>query len=270
MALPKQALLSPEHKPRVGKSARRTATPHQYGVDIWSRSNPRSVINIVSAAVRDSMLQLTAEFKDIIEMPEYEVARRCHKHIEARDYRIRILFWDEYNCAQDDNRHMINERIFAGASSAGYFWLKLLKNPYKLVWMLTPPAAYEITQRELLQLGLTRMREVLSLPIVDKKGAPNTSLIKQMVSIFALIDNRVQGGVKQTLDINQKSLHVNMDHVSAMAAVKEGKDVRELDREIDRLKIELEAQSMSKRLQDGQEIEAAFLKEAVPSGQDSD
>ncbi len=211
----------------------------QFGIDLFDLENPRSLINIVPQRLREAMLRPDLP-RGWLEYPESNLMQLCEHHLDPRDYRLKLTFWDEYNRAQDENCMMNLERVCKGSVSVNYFYSTVLKNPHKLIFMLQPHAHYQVSVRELLQLSLSKMREVMTLPIVDGKGKPQLGVIKEMVKIFQIVDNRVQGGARQTVDINQKTLQMNVD---ARAMNPSEKEVSAIDLEIEKLQGQLAEKS---------------------------
>jgi hypothetical protein len=207
--------------------------------DPFDESNPRSLCNMVPRKVREAILNPELP-RHYLQMPESQFLIHLEKYLEPRDYRIRLAFWDEYNAAITEDRVMRIDQFVVKVTNIAYFYRIFLANKYKVIFLLQPPGSYKINMRELLHFGLNRMREIISLPLLDKKGQPNVHLIREMIKIFALADARVQGAVKQTIDINQKSLNVDMTLKEAKGLAAGGSNpVDALDAEIKRLEGEL-------------------------------
>ena len=220
--------------------------PHEFG-DPFDTENPRSLCNLVPKKVREAILNPDLP-RHYLQMAEPTLILHLEKHLEARDYRIRLAFWDEYNAAIQEDRVMRIDTMIVKVTNVAYFYRVFLHNKYKVIFLLQPPASYKITMRELLNFSLNRMREIIALPLMDKKNQPNVHLIREMIKIFALADARVQGAVKQTIDINQKSMNVEMTLEEARKLKKEhqGQDpVDVLDQEI--MKLEREVASLPEK-----------------------
>lgn len=232
-----------EPVPVTLKQRPKTAAPRM-SVDYFNVENPRSLVNIVSERMREALLDPGLP-RYWLDLSESQLKHRVEAFLDERDTRLRLLFWDEYNQAQDEKRMMIMERVFGGACSSSHWHATILKDPHKLIWIITPPASYEVSMRELLQMSLVKLREVLALPIIGKNGKPDISLIKEIVKIHALVDNRVQGAVMQTLNVNQKSLSVNVNAKSKEELDPAEVQIENMDAEIESLQLEL-AQDVSK------------------------
>jgi hypothetical protein len=141
----------------------------------------------------------------------YEHELRLKAGVGEVEEQIRLAFWDEYAYAQDARCMMNVNRAYNRICTKSYFYDRVVRDQYKLAYILTPPRNYVYRMREMLELAHRRMREVLEMPLVDKKTKqPNTKLISEMVKITVLLENRVMGAVKQKLEVESKSVNVNV------------------------------------------------------------
>ena len=149
--------------------------------------------------------------------------------------KVRLAFWDEYTLAINDKRMMKARNVYGHVCHQGYFYDAVLHPTMTLAWVISPPAAYHVKWRELLDQGHKKLREVLMLPLMRENGEPNTALISQVIKIVEKLENRVQGAVPQHLLIHQQSLSLSMNQSvndkSATAA--------EIQKEIDMIKDEM-------------------------------
>lgn len=173
-------------------------------IPLLDESDPLSVASLVTAAVRSGMKLIPPK---AFTMYEHEL-RMMAKATDVEE-QIRLAFWDEYQLAMDKRCQMNINACYSRICTKIYFYDILLKEPYKLAYILTPPRNYVYKMREMLELAHRRMREILELPIDQKK--PNTKLISEMVKITVLLENRVMGAVKQKLEVESKSVNVNVE-----------------------------------------------------------
>lgn len=180
----------------------------EFGADriLWDEDNPRSLINIVPNSLKTALLGMDP---DLRYMSESELHKRCAP--ESIDGRLRLNFWDEYNLAQDRNRMMRIQNIVRNVSSMEYWKERVLGDKLKLAYICIPPKDYLIYTRQLHDLGMSKLEEILQLPIQDKKGNPNTRLIGEIIKIVQMLDLRVKGAILQKTQIYQKSLNLNVD-----------------------------------------------------------
>ncbi len=198
----------------------KTLTDNPAGVCIFDQDNPRSVYNLVPPAVQEAMMKIS---------PRYytwsEKALERNTELEARDHRLRISFWTEYQITQDEDKPTISmHSVLRGVCTKTYFYETVLFNPHKLAWVLFPPPDYEKAMDEMHHLSLKEMRKILTLPL----GPKDTALMREKIKIFALLDNRIKGAVLQKLHIQQdtRNLHVHKSQREAP------KSLAEIEREI--------------------------------------
>lgn len=174
-------------------------------ISLLDASDPFSVMSLAPSSLREVVKTIPP---DAWSMTFYNLERKAG--ITAQDSQTRLAFWDEFALAQDQKKKM-NFNNVTKVTNRNYFYDAFLKDPYKVAYLLTPPQKYQYKMREMLDLAHTRMREVLQLPLVDKKGTPNTRLISEIVKIAILLENRVMGAVSQKLQVETKSLNVNVN-----------------------------------------------------------
>lgn len=137
---------------------------------------------------------------------------------------VKLMFWDEYDRAIYSRSAMNMDNVWKPLTSEAWWKINILKNPLNLAWVLTPPADQIIIKREMLNIGMARLREALELPIREKVKTTitgedgekktvfiwqtNVPLLKEIHSIVKTLQDRVHGSVVQTHHV--KSLNVNM------------------------------------------------------------
>lgn len=194
-------------------------------VSIFDKKNPHSLLNMVPATLRQRIGELDKRW--FTYSPRI-LKSKCHPN--ATEEQLRIAFWHEYASAQERNVSMRMDNVYGPVCTKDFFYRVIMKSDSKVAWLVSPPAEYQIQVEEMLHLGLTRIREVLSLPLL-KKGTrePDHRLIGEMVKIVALLDNRVKGSVIQRMAIQQQNTNINIS----------GSDKREVPRNISEINYEL-------------------------------
>lgn len=172
-------------------------------ISLMDINDPLSVVSLATPIIREAIKRIPP---DAWSMSFDNLERRAK--ITDLDGQTRLAFWDEYALSQDQKKKM-NLSNVARISTRSYFYETFLNNPYKVAYLLTPPQKYQYKMREMLDMAHRRMREVLTLPLTHK-GQPNTKLIAEMVKIAVLLENRVMGAVSQKLQVETKSLNVNV------------------------------------------------------------
>lgn len=235
-------------------------------LSVFDTKNPRSVVNLVPETFGKHIKKLGAQW---FNLSYAQLQGRCHPtEVEER---LRITFWNEYFQAQQEHRKMFMHRIFEPVCTREYFYKVVMKTESKLAWVLNPPAGYQIIVEEMLNLGLTRIREVLQLPLKDRKtGKVDHKLINEMVKITMFLDNRVKGAVTQRYQIQQSNLNVNVNQEmrEAPRTMEEiEKELKQLDSEIKSFKnLEYPEQArLVGQINEGRKAQIIDVEEATAS-----
>ncbi len=135
--------------------------------------------------------------------------------------KIKISFWQEYHRAQRERTYMLQSNITQGLCDRVVFHRVVVGDPYKMAWLIAPPAEDILVQKEILQLGYKRLLEVMELPITERVyvtakdgkrklvARVNLGLIKEMRSITEALENRVNGAVVQRTEAKNLSLSLS-------------------------------------------------------------
>ncbi len=174
-------------------------------ISLIDASDPMSLYNLVSNTIREKMKLIPPRM-----LTMSEDALRKAANITDVEEHTRLAFWDEFGMAQDQKAKMRMENVYR-VTNRMYFYREIVGKTTKLAYMLTPPSQYRYKMREMLEMSHRRMREVLNLSILDKRGNPNVPLIREIVKIAMLVENRVMGAVKQQVSIESKSMNVNIN-----------------------------------------------------------
>lgn len=173
-------------------------------ISLMDTTDPLSVASLSSPAIKDAARAIPPETWGMT--LEGLIIKAGITDTEAQ---MRLAFWDEYALSQDQKKKMNLMNVYR-ISSKMYFYDNILRNPLKTAFLLTPPQKYQYKMREMLDMAHRRMREVLALPLTHR-GQPNTRLIAEIVKIAILLENRVMGAVSQKLQVETKSLNVNVN-----------------------------------------------------------
>jgi hypothetical protein len=123
----------------------------------------------------------------------------------AVDNRLRLAFWQEYQRATTQNEGMKTQNLYMGVCSAEYYHTHYLNNPNKVAWLMCVPSSYEVAMKEALHFAIDQMRDILDLPLEDKKtGKINFSLAALKFRIAEKLHTIVKGSVVQ------KNVNVNI------------------------------------------------------------
>jgi hypothetical protein len=189
-------------------------------VSIYDTTNPLSVINMVEEGVARGIMGIPPKYLKLTE-------KELRKEVKPDETlcRLKLSFWDEYARAQESKpkRKIHITKVTAGICLKEFFYEVVLRDPLKLVWVVTPPVDHMIQLREILDLGLNRLREMIQLPFVyrevkvDKNGdvkkvrKVDARVMAQVNNAVNTLLDRVHGAVMQKIAVNQQSLNVNLN-----------------------------------------------------------
>lgn len=175
----------------------------------------------------------------ILDMDEIELREvgRCG----ITEYALRMAFWQEYERALTEGGigGMKLARMLHQLMDNRSFKL-VIKNPYRLAWILKPLRPYLKDMEFILQRGRERMWEVMNLPMVDAKGRPDAKIAAVIIAAQKQIEDRVHGSTIQ----RQQQVRVNLKSDSpelASQAMKEIEGVNGIDSRIRQLESQIKA-----------------------------
>ncbi len=218
----------------------------QAAVTIWREDDNRSLIRLVPECIRKEMFLMP---DDIRHLDEQGIKDRLKP--TGTQNQLRLLFWIEYDRVQTSfAKNMLLVNCFRGGVSEESY-LRYIKVPLLLAWIITPPTHYLVQMDALLDTGLKRLQEILDLPIVipeHKKKSRitgkeetipakvDTGAANLVMKAFAYVDMRKHGAITQRMEINQKTLSVSVksDAVDMQAAIKAG-NMQEIDKRLKQL-----------------------------------
>lgn len=134
---------------------------------------------------------------------------------------VKLMFWDEYHTALSLKRKMVSKNVWEPVVSPTWWLHNVMRNHLHLAWIIHPPARDAILQREMINVGMRRLRQVLELPFVSveevkkvvegqevltKVEKVNVSLIREMHSIVKTMQNRVDPIVAK-VRVQSENLH---------------------------------------------------------------
>lgn len=169
--------------------------------------------------------------------------------------RYRYQFWLEYENSIRDNRQMrmTNVYYFVGAEST--FKKLILADPRRLCWMICRPAGYESTAREMLQYGLSRMREYLEKDPFES-GKPDMRLMKMQLDIVKMMDLRLHGAPTQKLQ--QLTVQATLGADGKLQAIGDNGNMEDIKRKLEDLRDR-------KRKLEGRGVESKPAEQAAPA-----
>jgi hypothetical protein len=172
------------------------ANPDLYELDVKDR-------NVIHKYVNEKFVDKMRNVSSYIwDMDESE--QRAAVHISPLEDKLRIAFWQEYEEAVKRDRSMDMRNVYAPLCSASYFY-KMLDNPHKCAFILTPPMSAIIERKYIRQLAYRRVKEILEAPIL-KDGSLDAAAAKVCLEVLRNMDERIDGAVAQRIDQRTLSL----------------------------------------------------------------
>jgi hypothetical protein len=164
----------------------------------WGLDRPEGIMSLLGdEELAEAAIRLPEEMTT---MSETQLAAQVP--LDRVDRRMRIHFWEEYENAAKSYRKMEMQTVAAGTGAVSWESYKqmLIMTPGKLAWLFNPPAGYKLQLQEAQELGLSRLMEILELPIKD----PLTQRINVGVAAIILqawksVDMRVNGALTQRI-----------------------------------------------------------------------
>lgn len=204
-------------------------------VSIKDTSSPYSLLTLTDGPLHNAINALPDK---LLNMSEAQLKRHCNP--DELTCRLRIQFWDEYNAACDAERPLRIANIMRGLTYTEYFYQNVLPDQKKIAWIIKPPQDFLLAMRDLLYIGLDRLREILTTPLIDRTpvftkdgkqvtdpdGKPvftekvNTKILTEIRQITERLSDRVHGAVVQRMQMSAttQNLHV-LAQADPLAAV---------------------------------------------------
>lgn len=187
-------------------------------VDLWDRTNPRSIINIVPETIAAAMIRSSQDRPDLFAMDERALMKEVSP--SPTDNRIRLAFWMAYDLAQNSQRHIVMTSVYSGVCTRSFFDRSWTQSPEHIAWMLCMPDSYEAVLDEAIVYGLKKMRDILDLPEMDKQGRLNVAIVALKAKVFSMLEMRKHGAY--TVTNKNMNLNVSTDDRSVAKQIMEG------------------------------------------------
>lgn len=205
-----------------------TKAEKESALSIFNTTDENSVFNMITEPLQEKLLCIPKVY-----LTWSEKALEKNADLDPRDHRLRIALWNAHNLAVERGHKTISVRqIINGICTHRYFYDQVATNHKKLAWIFFPPTDYTKFMQECLYQGMQKMREVLVEPIRDKKGNLNHKLIDQQIRIFEKVENRVKGVTPKALNINQKSVNLNVNKNQDLGPAPSVDDLHSIEEEI--------------------------------------
>lgn len=194
------------------------------------KENPISLINLVPLEFKKILDALPEEFLNLTE----EELDQKFPNPPATTQQLRKMFWIEYDRAADSRMKMDFSRVYVGTCTKEIF-LKLLRTPSNLAWILCPPHDYTNQVEEMLTFALKQVREILALPLKNNLGFVDSKLADTKLRAAMMLDQRMKGMPVQ------RSMQVTHNiHESQRPDLPNSTEQNSIDDRIKQLELELE------------------------------
>lgn len=170
-----------------------------YTADLFDRTNPKAVINLLPDVSQAKVFAHSRERPDLFKMNEKEL-RKATKPTPT-ECRLRLAFWNEFNEAIATNQPMNMSNVYTGVCTRQYFETRIMNEATCVAWLLCPPANYIVALEEMLMQSQSRLREVLEQDPVNEEGEVNLKLAELQLKIHQTVENRLRGSTVQRTQI---------------------------------------------------------------------
>jgi len=187
-------------------------------------ADPRSLAEILPVELAEKVRELPAV---LLEHDEVTLSTLVNPSDQQK--RLKIQFWDEYELANRENRHLILSNIVFGVCTKEYF-SRFLERAVNVAWLVTPRPSYKIRIAELIEKGLDQVEKIFLLE-PNKDGTNAVSIGQLKLSALRMLDMRKHGGYTQRIE--QKSLVKEIkDDPKTQAGSPTESSVEELEAEV--------------------------------------
>lgn len=213
-----------------GRAGRKKLVTEEALNSLYDTDNPDALIN----RLPDRLVPIFHRVKNKLPrtLLSDEKAVRRYVNPDDRDDRVRLAFWDEYNASTAGNKKMSLQCILSGTTAWDTWITAYEPNDKRMCWIFTPPTSYVAQMRHILHRGTERLLEIINLPMVNDEGKVDIKIANLVLRAWQLADMRVKGGVMQKVQIEQKSMNLNLNAESTvdnLRAQVSGMDLKELE-----------------------------------------
>lgn len=171
--------------------------------DILNKSNDRSMYNRLPVHWREALDLVPAEYFDM-SPDELDGVVSPSRTLNM----LRFRLWDEFDRIADESVQLLESgKLIRGICTAGYLKRSILSNAYVMAWLMCAPFDYMESAKESLTYGVSRLREMLELPLLRDNGRPDINVARLQLSVVKMLDARVMGKPLET----KKGFNLNLD-----------------------------------------------------------
>lgn len=218
---------------------------------LYDEENPDSLINRIPQRLVPVFERVRNKLPRTLLADERAIRRFVVP--DERDERVRLAFWDEFNASTAAGKRMSLQSFISGACSWESWVTAYEPNDKRMCWIFTPPTSYASQMRHILHRGTERLLEIMNLPMMDEEsGKVDVKVANLILRAWQLADMRVKGGVMQKLQIEQKSMNLNLNADSQLEGIRTQVDAMDLE----------ELESLERRIEKARLDSYKYLKNA--------
>ena len=195
-------------------------------ISILDEENRHALINLVPFEFKEKIKRIPIEYFELSEKDLSKISKP-----DDTMNRLKLRFWDEWQIAilSGLETDISIQAVYYGVCTEEYFYRNVFDNLKGLAWVITPPADYVVTMRDVLKTGIERLKDIITLPLYEEKYVKegreylrdedgnylverkiNKGVITEIRQIVSMLSDRVHGAIVQRLDVNQKSMHMEL------------------------------------------------------------
>lgn len=164
--------------------------------------NPRSMVNIAPPQIQEFIQRIPRRY---FLLTETQLNRKAKPDFTAKC--LRIQFWQEYVRAQDKNVKMSLSNIIKGVTHKDYFVHLAKTKLYQFAWICIPPKSYDVTQKQILEESLEKLREIVRTDLYDVKITEKTDAKGQVTKTTTRkLNAAVMQEVRKTTEMLQQRI----------------------------------------------------------------
>lgn len=209
---------------------------------LYDGENPDSLLNRLPSRLVPIFERVKYKLPKTLLSDEKTVRRYVDP--DDRDDRVRLAFWDEYNASTAAGKRMSLQAIISGTCSWESWITAYEPHDKRMCWIFTPPTSYVSQMRHILHRGTERLLEIINLPMLTDEGKVDIKIANLILRAWQLADMRVKGGVMQKVQIEQKSMNLNLnaestvDNLRSQVASMDLQELESLEARIEKAKRE--------------------------------
>src|SRR5882724_11109154 len=177
-------------------------------IDLMSRENPRSVVNLLPEKIREKVWEHFAAHPEYFNKPEGILRQQLkdnHKAPKKIDNVLRLKFWLEYDRVQAFGLKQLNlSVIMGGVVTKEFFHLWYFREVGHVAWLMCPPINYIACLEEAHYQNLEGLSQIANQDVVDEYGKFDHKTAELKIKLFKALDERLHGSIVQHHKVDQK------------------------------------------------------------------